>query len=138
MSYVGCRCNVCGSEWDLDSVPRLIRQQRERVLKMSRKDLAEILSIKASTVATYENNLPSFRYYTRLKELVRHFPIMVWYCWDEKLEEWKHNHIAMYRAESPLMPKPNTRDQMISWSKKKWQMKPAYLYRDKVVWEISV
>ena len=66
----GVRCGACGFVNGGDSLHLLVRKRRE-ILGMTRREIAGVLGLKPSTVATYENNWPSERYWLETERLVR-------------------------------------------------------------------
>ena len=68
VGYVGCKCDGCG--YYFSDALHFTVMNRRLLLKLSKKELAEKLNIKLSTVSHYEKNWPSKRYWEATKELV--------------------------------------------------------------------
>ena len=72
VGYTDAICDKCGGSFDPfeDTIPDIIRKQRE-LLKMSRKQVADVLGFSVKSVRYYENHRCSRPYYEKIKQLIR-------------------------------------------------------------------
>lgn len=67
--YTGSHCGGCGNYFSIDDPCSTVRARRE-LLCLSRREMGEKLKLKPRTVANYENDWPSERYWKATRELV--------------------------------------------------------------------
>ena len=72
MDWVGFVCDTCGADTAREGQGGFMRAIREKT-GMTRKQFAERIGYKQSTIKSYEWNHPSKKYYDNFNEFIRGF-----------------------------------------------------------------
>jgi len=69
VGWVEAKCDGCGF-YSYINPPNLTVKNRRSLLKLSKKEMAERMNLKVSTITKYEKDWPSERYWEATKKLV--------------------------------------------------------------------